>query len=194
MRVEFVEARLPSRRAWAVVLVIAAVAAVVFAAARVMAVREKALEAARTVRVVDVPRRAVARIIPSYDEEARRALDRAGLAWSESLGQLEGVSVDGVELRSIDVDDATGRVKAELGVRDDHALNDYIDQLNAGLPQPAWTVDSVSTNGARAASAVFTASPLTATIVATFKTTRADYAARGSQSRSGSGLLSGGIP
>jgi hypothetical protein len=174
MRIEFVEARLPSRRAWSVVLVIGALAAVAFAASRVMALRARALDASRIVRIVDVPTPATPRAIPAYDAQARRALDRAQIAWSDSLGQLEGVSVDGVELRSIDVDAAAGRVKAELGVSNDHALSDYIDQLNAGLPQPSWIVDSVSTNGSRAASAVFTASPLTATITATFKTTRVD--------------------
>jgi hypothetical protein len=97
------------------------------------------------------------------------------MAWSDSLAQLEGASVDGVRLRSIAVDAGVGRVTAELGVRDDRSLNDYVDELNAGLPRASWIVDSVSLDGAHAtASDVFTTSSMTATIAATFKTIRAE--------------------
>jgi hypothetical protein len=170
MRIEFVDARLPSRRAWAIVLAIAALAAVTFAVGRVMTVRARSLESTRIVPVIDIPSRESPRSTPTYDMEARRALDRASLPWSDSLAQLEGVSMQGVQLRSIDVDMASRQVRVELAVSDDARLADYLDQLNAGAPLAAWCVVSVTgpqgRNPQQGAASALTSDGMAATIAA----------------------------
>jgi hypothetical protein len=169
MRIEFVEPSLPSRRAWAAVLALAALASVTFAASRVMSARAHASASPVVVPLADLPASSSRPAVPAYDADARRALDRAALPWADALSQLEAVSAAGIDLRTIDVDAAGGIVTVELGVRDDRVLSDYVDQLNAGLSPTPWTVTSVSlTKGMSAPSDAFTVSRLTATIAMAF--------------------------
>ena len=151
MNIEFVEPRLPSRRAWLVVLSLATLAAVLFAAARVMHARADALEDERRMHALAAARPApvaAPRPAPAYQADALRALDRAALPEAQALGELEAVAVAGIALQSIDVNAAEHVVAVELQSSSRQALDDYLDQLNAGLAIPAWRIQRVSATAA----------------------------------------------
>lgn len=153
MNIEFMDPVLPSRRAWLVVLALAALAAVLFAADRLMAAHVHALEdelrARRLAATNPVPLSPV-RPAPPYEADALRALDRATLPQAQALGELEAVAVVGIALQSIDVDMAEHQVTVELRSASQAALDDYLDQLNAGLSIPAWRVTRIAADGATA--------------------------------------------
>jgi hypothetical protein len=105
MNIEFIDPVLPSRRAWMCVVGLAAIAAVLFAAGRIMEARVAAIESearARTAAalVLPTPRSEP----PPYAEDLKRALDRAALPEAVALKALETVAVVGIQLTSIDID------------------------------------------------------------------------------------------
>jgi len=155
MNIEFVDPPLPSRRAWTAVLAVAAMAAVLFGAARLLGARADALrEAWRDgERARAQPAPAPPRPAPPYAADARRALDRAALPVATALGELEGVSVVGIALQSIDVEAASRRVTVQLRCSRQAVLDDYLGQLNAGLPVPAWHVERLSVDDRAGAAA-----------------------------------------
>ena len=87
---------------------------------------------------------------PPYEVDALRALDRAALPQAQALGELEAVAVVGIALQSIDVDMAEHQVSVELRSASPATLDDDLDQLNAGLPAPAWRVARIAAGGATA--------------------------------------------
>ena len=147
MNIEFIEPVLPSRRAWMCVLGLAALAAVLFAAGRIVQTRAAMLEEEARARV------AVANVVqpvslptspPPYADDLRRAFDRASLPEAPVLRELETVAVVGIQLTSIDIDMADHVATVELEADSDVALGDYLDQLNAGMPTPVWHIDHLA--------------------------------------------------
>jgi len=146
MNIEFIDPVLPSRRAWIAVAALGALAAVLFAAGRIMEARIAVLES-------DARARAVASALvqatprpepPPYAEDLKRALDRAALPEAAALKELETVAVIGIQLSSIDIDMATHTATVELQADDDRVLGEYLDQLNAGMTTPLWHIDRLS--------------------------------------------------
>jgi hypothetical protein len=146
VNIEFIDPVLPSRRAWSFVAGLGALAAVLFAAGRIMEARTAAIEneasaRAATAALVQATPRAVP---PPYAEDLKRALDRAALPEAVVLKELETVAVVGIQLTSIDIDMAEHRATVELQAEDDKALGEYLDQLNAGMPTPVWHIERLA--------------------------------------------------
>ena len=147
MNIEFIDPVLPSRRAWMCVVGLGALAAVLFAAGRIMEARAGILQD-------EARRRAAAQALaaatpvplppPPYADDLRLALDRASLPEAPVLRELETVAVVGIQLTSIDIDMADHMATVELQADSDAALGDYQDQLNAGLPSAAWHIDRLA--------------------------------------------------
>lgn len=145
MNIEFIDPVLPSRRAWMCVVGLGALAAVLFAAGRIMEARVAAIEGearARATAAVVLP--TLHREPPPYAEDLKRALDRAALPEAVVLKELETVAVVGIQLTSIDIDMANHTATVELQADDDKALGDYLDQLNAGLATPIWHIERLA--------------------------------------------------
>jgi hypothetical protein len=151
MNIEFVEARLPSRRAWiaAAVILVLGVAGVVASCTLESMVRQERTEqaAARRAAAARAAAGSAAPVaLPPYFADARAALARARLPEAEALSELEAVAVTGIQLRSIDVNGAEGSVVVELEAASDDALSEYLDQLNAGLARPAWRIQRLASS------------------------------------------------
>ncbi len=71
-------------------------------------------------------------------------MKRAALPEADALAELEHVAVVGIQLRSIDVNPAASVVVVELEAASDEVLVDYVDQLNAGMPNPKWHIRRVA--------------------------------------------------
>ena len=71
-------------------------------------------------------------------------LKRAALPEAAAFAELEHVSVAGIRVRSIDDDPSASNVVVELDAVSDAVLNDYLDQLNAGQPEPKWHIWRIS--------------------------------------------------
>lgn len=146
MNIEFVDPVLPSRRAWTRVLAFAALAAMLFAAGRILQTRAASLEQEARARAAatNVVQPILPPSSPPYGDDLRRALDRASLPEAPVLRELETVAVVGIQVTSIDVSMADHVATVELLADNDAALGDFLDQLNAGMPTPAWRVDRLS--------------------------------------------------
>ncbi len=147
MNIEFIDPVLPSRRAWMLAVGMAALAAVLFAAGRIAQTRAAMLEedARASAATASVVQPASSPTWPrAYAEDLRRAIDRASLPEASVLRELETVAVAGVQLTSIDVSMADHMATVELQADSDVALGDYLDQLNAGMPTPAWHIDHLA--------------------------------------------------
>jgi len=146
MKIEFVDPVLPSRRAWACVVGLAALAAVLFAAGRIMEARVAAIESEGRARAAAAElAKAGLHDEPSpWAEDMKRALDRAALPEAPVLRELETVAVTGIQLTSIDIDMGIHMATVELQADNDQALGDYLDQLNAGMPAAVWHVERLA--------------------------------------------------
>lgn len=147
MNIEFVDPVLPSRRAWTGVLAFAALAAVLFAAGRILQTRAASLqqEARARAAALNVVQPSMPPVSPPpYGDDLQRALDRASLPEAPVLRELETVAVVGIQLTSIDVSMADHIATVELQADNDAALGDFLDQLNAGLAAPAWRIDRLA--------------------------------------------------
>lgn len=145
MNIEFIDPVLPSRRAWMFVIGLGAIAAVLFAAGRIMEARVAAIESearARDATAVVLP--TLRADPPPYAEDLKRALDRAALPEAVALKELETVAVVGIQLTSIDIDMSTHMATVELQADDDKALGDYLDLLNAGQPTLVWHIERLA--------------------------------------------------
>lgn len=149
MNIEFIDPVLPSRRAWMCVAGLGALAAVLFAAGRIMEARVAVLEGearAHAAAALVLPTAHVEP--PPYAEDLKHALDRAALPEAVVLKELETVAVAGIQLTSIDIDMSIHMATVELQADDDRALGDYLDQLNAGLPAPVWHIERLASSHA----------------------------------------------
>ena len=156
MNIDFVEPKLPSRRAWILASLPMALAAVLWCVsialnARVEAMRAQLVASELAARTQAAPP-ALPRPVPAYQADAAIAVKRAALPEAEALSELEHVEVAGIQLKSIDVNPAQNTVVVELDAASDGALGDYLDQLNAGQEPPKWNILKLAA-GARTARA-----------------------------------------
>jgi hypothetical protein len=148
MNIDFVEPTLPSRRAWILALLPAALAlllwcVLIYLHTRLDEQRERLAAAELAARVPTVPPIAP-RHAPAYQAEALAAVTRAALPEADALAEIEHVEVAGIQLRSIDVNPAQGVVVVELDAASDEALGDYLDQLNAGDEPQKWHIQKLA--------------------------------------------------
>ena len=155
MNIDFVELPLPSRRAWILALLPAALALFLWCALVELHTRldkQRKLKAAAELAVIaPTAPLAMSRHLPSYQAEAFAAVTRAAFPEADALTEIEHVEVTGIKLRSIDVNPAQDTVLVELDAANDAALGDYLDQLNAGDEPQKWHIQklTVPTNEAR---------------------------------------------
>lgn len=167
MNIEFIEPVLPSRRAWTCVLALAALAAVLFAAGRVLQARAATLELEARARAaaMNVVQPVSQPTTPRpYADDLRRALDRASLPEAPVLRELETVAVTGIQLTSIDISMADHVATVELQADSDTALGDFLDQLNAGMPAPVWHIDHLAAVQANQPTATGSIAPAVQTV------------------------------
>jgi hypothetical protein len=147
VNIEFIDPVLPSRRAWMCVVGLGALAAVLFAAGRIMEARTDMLRDEARGRAAAEALAAAAPTPmppPPYADDLRRALDRASLPEAPVLRELETVAIVGIQLTSIDIDMADHMATVELQADNDTALGEYLDQLNAGMPSTVWHIDHLA--------------------------------------------------
>ena len=156
MNIDFVEPKLPSRRAWILaplptVMALVLWCVLVYLHTRLDAQRER-LAAAELAAKAPTASPPVRRAAPPYQAEALAAVKRAALPEADALAEIEHVEVVGIQLRSVDVNPAQGVVIVELDAASDEALGDYLDQLNAGDGPQKWHIQKLAaeTNDARA--------------------------------------------
>ena len=148
MNIDFVELPLPSRRAWILALLPAALALFLWCALVELHTRldkqRKLKAAAELAAIAPTASLAVSRHVPPYQTEAFVAVTRAALTEADALTELERVEVTGIQLRSIDVNPAQDTVLVELDAANDAALGDYLDQLNAGNESQKWHIQKLT--------------------------------------------------
>ena len=166
MNIDFVEPKLPSRRAWIfaslpMVLAVLLWGVSLFLDARLDA-RRAQLVAAELGAKAPAAASTVPRPAPAYQADAQIAVRRAELPEADALAEIEHVEVAGIQLRFIDVDPARNMVMVELDAASDDALGDYLDQFNAGEPVPKWHIVKLAapTKGARTDGVVNLVSPV----------------------------------
>ena len=143
-RVEFLKSQTPPKAAWAVVAVGWAIAVglgiftIYLHRASAMSHRT-AHEDAAALRM-PTPRVSEA---PPYEADARAALKLNSNALDDALHQIEGVSVVGVQLRSVDVDLESGRAQVTLDFKDVATLKEYLEQINSGLDLNRWLLKKI---------------------------------------------------
>lgn len=148
MNIDFVEPKLPSRRAWMLASVPMAMALVLLSVTislrmQLDAQRERMEAAELASKVPPEPPRAH-RPAPAYLAEALAVIHRAALPEADALAELEHVEVKGIQLHSIDVNPAQSVVAVELDAVSDEALGDYLDQLNAGEGPTKWHIQRLA--------------------------------------------------
>jgi type II secretory pathway component PulL len=148
VNIDFVEPRLPSRRAWIVaslpmVLALALWGTLIFLGARLDAQREQLAAAELAAKAKPFPP-AVHLPPPPYQAQALAAIQRAELPEADALAELEHVEVAGIQLRSIDVNPAQEVIVVELDAANDEALGDYLDQLNSGDGPARWHIQKLA--------------------------------------------------
>jgi hypothetical protein len=163
VNIDFIEPKLPSRRAWILaslpmVLALILWCALIYLRARLDAQREQLAAAELATKAPPTPP-TIHRPPPAYQAEALAAIKRAALPEADALAELEHVEVVGIQLRSIDVNPAQGVVVVELDAANDEALGDYLDQLNAGDAPPKWHIQKLAalSNESRSSGAPATA-------------------------------------
>ena len=147
MIIEFVEPKVPSRRAWIIAGIpwaLVLILAILFVYLHTKVARQREAQIAAEAIARTPPPAAAPRVVPPYQDEAMAALKRAALPEADALAELEHVAVVGIQLRSIDVNPAASAVIVELEATSDDVLGDYLDQLNAGMPTPKWHIRRVA--------------------------------------------------
>ena len=156
MNIDFVEPRLPSRRAWILASLPLALALAMWCISGYLSARldaQRAALASAELAAKAKPAPAIEhRPAPPYQAQALAAIKRAALPEADALAELEHVEVSGIQLRSIDVNPAQGMVVVELDSASDQALGDYLDQLNAGDGPPKWHIQKLASLGSEARS------------------------------------------
>ena len=148
MNIDFIEPNFPSRKVWVIsalplLLALSVGGGAMHVRARLdeardhRAATELASKMAPTVA-------AVHRAVPPYQTQALAAVKRAASPEADALSELEHVEVAGIQLRSIDVNSAQAVVVVELDAASDGALEDYVDQLNAGDGAPRWHIQKLA--------------------------------------------------
>ncbi len=138
-RVEFLNSGTPPRSAWAIIVIGWIVAAGMAADAihlhRAAAKSHRAAQESAAALSLPPPRVFVA---AAYDADARTALKLNSATLDEALHQVEGVSVIGTQVRSVDIDLENGLAQVALDFKDVASLKAYLDQINAGRDRDRW--------------------------------------------------------
>lgn len=77
---------------------------------------------------------------PPYEASARKMLAERSLPWIEALTALEASAMVGVTPSSVELIPEDRSVRVELNFADYPKLIEYIESLNAGEPELAWTL------------------------------------------------------
>ncbi len=138
-RVEFLSSRTPPRAAWAIAvlgwIIAAGMAAVAIHLHRAGAVAHRAAQESAAALRLASPHVFVA---AAYDADARAALKLNSNALDDALHQVEGVSIIGTQVRSVDVDLENGRAQVALDFKDVASLKSYLEEINAGRDRDRW--------------------------------------------------------
>ncbi len=144
MNIDFIEPKLPSRRAWILASLPMTLALVLWGVSILLDARIDArraqLAAAELAAKAPATPPTTHRPPPAYEADAQIAIKRAALPEADALAEIEHVEVAGIQLRSVDVNPAQNVVVVELDAASDDALGDYLDQLNAGEQVPKWHI------------------------------------------------------
>ncbi len=148
MNIDFIEPNFPSRKVWVIsavplLLAMCVGGGSIYVQARLDEARDQhaAAELASKIAPTMV---AVPRSVPPYQAQALAAVKRVASPEADALSELEHVEVAGIQLRSIDVNSAQAVVVVELDAASDGALEDYVDQLNAGDGAPRWHIQKLA--------------------------------------------------
>ena len=145
--------RLPSRRAWWTLCVLAVIALSALAEAAMQQRELRSLEAIETAlrQQVAQPMREVLpppAPLRAYDASARVAMAQARAEWAPLLTALESMEVPGVTPIAIDVSAVERQVRVELEFADFAAVLRFIDELNAGEVTARWQLIQAQGTGA----------------------------------------------
>lgn len=120
------------------------------------------LEQARIDRQAAVDK---ANIPPPYAKDAETIARMASFPLDQVLKSIESVRIEGVRVSALDVSTVEGAVKLDLEFNSNEALMRYLEELNAGEPQPRWrllqaqTGSSASIGGTASLTSVWNAGP-----------------------------------
>ncbi len=145
----------PGRKAWAMVMMFALLAAGTMTWAwleRAELAAKKAQLGAFT-RLQHETAGAHARrpaIVPPYDASARQMLKERQMPWPAALTAIENVAMVGVTATAIEFAGGDGTVQLEVAFAEHAKLLEYVDALNAGLEPSAqgwrWAIRQTQTN------------------------------------------------
>jgi hypothetical protein len=138
-RVEFLTSRTPPNAAWT--LVAAGWIAAIGMAFVTIQLHRRAADSHRAVQESAAELRLPARRVfdaPVYETDARAALKLNSNALDDALRQVEGVSVIGTQVRSVDIDLENGRAQIMLDFKDVASLKAYLEAINAGRDLDRW--------------------------------------------------------
>ncbi len=148
MNIDFIEPSFPSRKVWVIsalplLLAMSVGGGAIYVHARLDEARDQRGAAELASRIAPAAA-AVRRSVPPYQAQALAAVKRAASPEADALSELEHVEVAGIQVRSIDVNSAQAVVVVELDAASDGALEDYVDQLNAGDGAPRWHIQKLA--------------------------------------------------
>ncbi len=112
------------------------------------AVTEALQAQADTARAARAAQAASAAELPSFAVDARRWLALAKLDSTGVLRTVESARVAGAKLIALDVNADARRAELEVEVTSAEVATAYLQALNAGTDQPAWTLVRLQTQGA----------------------------------------------
>lgn len=138
-RVEFLPSRTPPKAAWTVVATGWVVA--IGMAVLTIHLHQRAADSHRAAQESAEALRVPAHRVfdaPSYEADARAALRLNSNALDDALRQVEGVSVIGTQVRSVDIDLENGRAQVVLDFKDVASLKAYLEAINAGRDLDRW--------------------------------------------------------
>lgn len=93
------------------------------------------LEQARINRQAAVDK---ANIPPPYAKDAELIARMASFPLDQVLKSIESVRIEGIRVSALDVSTVDGAVKLDLEFNSNEVLMRYLEELNAGEPQPRW--------------------------------------------------------
>ena len=159
------EVEFAPRRPWTIWLC-AAVAFIALAWAGVQSVRwwqlDQQLQALRardlaTQALIEANRHAAShpepKAEPAYAESARQALALASFDMGAVLAALESAQIAGVHVSSMELSADTRTARVELELQSAELVTPYVEALNAGDPQPHWSLAALSNTAASGAAA-----------------------------------------
>lgn len=157
IRSDFKRRRLPPRWVWAALIVLAVCAAFVgwraWLSWREVDTLEHELSRLRS-QATAAPAPQPPRPAPPYESSARMLLQQQSFPWPQALTTLEATAVVGVTPTAVEANPASQQVRLEVQFTDYAKLLEYLETLNAGEPEPRWTLVQSQAQAAGLATAV----------------------------------------